>query len=205
MKLNGNTVKVVLAFVVIVAVTLWAATSVLSRSYSGPQLSFDTGASITITNLSDNPAAVQLTGTGSRTFRVASTTEGMTGSSTTTGTGSTRTQQFEFELPPGSSEFTVSGGTNVRFVSDTATALQATVHPMSNESRLATLIAAAGVIFAALFYASNVTEHQWIKSLRHRVLPSHPATSKQDAETPPVIDSSQGRSTRSYGDNRTKR
>jgi len=204
MKFNWNTFKVVLAFVVIVGVIFWSVVSVRSRSYSGTDLSFDTaGGVIAITNPSDEPAAAQFISSGSRTFRVSSTIDGVSGSSTRVGTGSARTQQFEFELPPGTSEFTISGGTDVSFVADTATELQATVNPMSSESRRNTLIAAAVVVFGALFYASNVVSHQWFKSLRDRVLPSRPDTSKQDTEpTPVVIDGGQGRAARSYGDNR---
>lgn len=207
MKLNWNVLKVALAFVAIAGVTFWAVDSVRSRSYSGTNLSIDTvGGIITITNLSDDPAAAQFTSSGSRTFRVSSTIDEVTGSSTRVGTGSTQIHLFEFELPPGTSQFTVSGGTDVRFVADTATELQATVNPMSSESRRTTLIAAAVVVFGALFYASNVTRHQWIRSLRHGVLPSRPATSKQDTEpTPVVMDGGQGRAARSYGDNRVER
>lgn len=198
MKLNRNAFKIVLAFVVIAGVAFWAVDAVRSRSYSGTNLSFDTaGGIITITNLSDEPAVAQFIGSGSRTFRVSSTIDGVSGSSTRVGTGSTQTQQFEFVLPPGTSEFTVSGGTDVRFVADTATELQATVNPMSSESRRTTLIAAAVVVFGSLFYASNVTRHQWIKSLRHRVLSSRPDTSKQDTKpTPVVMDGGQGRAER---------
>jgi preprotein translocase subunit SecE len=207
MKLNWNAFKIVLAFVVIVGVIFWAIDSIRSRSYSGVNISFDTADGlITVTNPSEEPAAAQFIDSGSRTFRVSSTIEGVSGSSTRVGTGSTRTHQFEFELPPGTSEFTVSGGTDVRFVADTATELQATVDPMSSESRRTTLIAAAVVVFGALFYASNVTRHQWIKSLRHSVLGSRPDTSKQNTEpTAVVMDGGQGRAARSYGDNRAER
>lgn len=198
MKLNRNAFKIVLAFVVIAGVAFWAVDAVRSRSYSGANLSFDTADGIiTVTNLSDEPAVAQFIGLGSRTFRVSSTIDGVSGSSTRVGTGSTQTQQFEFVLPPGTSEFTVSGSTDVSFVADTATELQATVNPMSSESRRNTLIAAAVVVFGTLFYASNVTGHQWFKSLRHRVLPSRPDTSKQDTKpTPVVMDGGQGRAER---------
>jgi preprotein translocase subunit SecE len=203
-KLNWQTFKVAFAMVIIGVILFWAVDSIRSRSYSGTSLSFDTaGGVITVTNPSADPATAQLTGSGSRSFRVASTIEGVTGSSTRVGTGSTQTHLFAFELPPGTSEFIVSGGTNVRFVADTATELQATVNPMSSESRRNTLIAAAVVVFGALFYASHVIGHQWIKNLRDRVLPSRPDTSKQDTEpTPVVMDGGQGRAARSYGDNR---
>jgi len=207
MKLNWNTLKIVLAFVVIIGVVFWAVDSIRSRSYSGTDLSFDTaGGTITVTNPSDDPVAAQFIGSGSRTLRVASTIEGVTGSSTRVGTGSTRIHQFEFELPPGTSEFTVSGGTNVRFVADTATELQATVDPMSSESRRTVLIAAAVVVFGALFYASNITGHQWFKSLRQTVRPSSQDTSMQDTGPTPVVrDDGQGRTARAFGDNRVER
>lgn len=198
MKLNWNTLKVVLAFVVIVGVAFWAVDSIRSRSYNGTNLSFDTGGGIiTVTNPSDEPAAAQFIGSGSRTFWVSSTIEGVSGSSTREGTGSTRMHQFEFELPPGTSEFTVSGGTDVNFVADTDTELQATVDPMSSESRRITLIATAVVILGALFYASNVFDHRWLNMLRPgTIAPDVPASSSVSASE------GQGRAARSFGDNR---
>lgn len=206
MKINWNLFKIALAFVVIVGVIFWAVDSIRSRSYSETNLSFDTaGGLITITNLSDDPVAAQLVSSGFRTFQVSSTIEGVNGSSTREGTGSTRTNQLGFELPPGTSEFTITGGTDIRFVADTDTELQATVNPLSGEARRNTLLAAVVVVFGALFYASNVVGHQWIKSLRHRVLPSQQDPSVQDTQpTPVVMQSTQGHSPRSYGDNRAE-
>ena len=201
MKLNWNTLKVVLVFVVIVVVAFWAVDSIRSRSYSGTDLSFDTsGGTITITNLSDNPAAAQFTSSGSRTFRVSSTIDGVGGASTRVGTGSTRTYQFDFELPSGTSDFTISGGRGVRFVSATDTELQATVNPMSSESRRNTFIAVAVVILGALFYASHVFNHRWLNMFRT-------GTIAPDASSIPPMTSSeaQGRAARSYGDNRAER
>lgn len=95
MKLNWKTLKVVLVFVVVVGVAFWAVDSVRSRSYSGSDLSFDTaGGTITVTNPSDEPVAAQFIGTGSRSFRVSSTIEGVSGSSTRVESGSNRTHQF---------------------------------------------------------------------------------------------------------------
>jgi preprotein translocase subunit SecE len=206
MKLNWNAFKIALAFVVIAGVIFWAVDSVRSRSYSETNLSFDTADGIiSVTNLSDDPVAAQLTSSGFRIFQVSSTTEGVSGSSTREGTGSTRTNLFGFELPPGTSEFTISGGTDIRFVADTDTELQATVNPLSDETRRNTLLAAVVGVFGALFYASNVTGHQWIKSLRHRVLPSHQATSVQATQPNPAVNQgNQGYSPRSYGDNRAE-
>jgi preprotein translocase subunit SecE len=198
MKRNWNIFKVLLAVVVIVGVSFWAFDSVRSRSYSGTDLGFDTaGGTIVITNLSDEPAAAQFIGTGSRLFRVSSTIEEVGGSSTRIETEGARTQQFGFELPPGTSEFTISRGVDVRFVADTATELQATVNPMTNESRRNALIATAVVILGALFYASNVFDHRWLNMLR-------PGTIAPDVPSSPSVSASesQGAAARTYGDNR---
>ena len=200
MKRNWNIFKVALAFVVIIGVIFWTVDSVRSRSYSGTDLGFDTaGGTIVITNPADEPATAQFISSGSRTFRVSSTIEDVSGSSTRVETEGARTQQFEFELPPGTSEFTISRGVDVRFVADTATELQATVNPMSNESRRNALIAATVVIFGALFYASNVFNHRWLNMLR-------PGTIAPDvpSETLVTAKENQGRAARTYGDNRAE-
>lgn len=198
MKLNWNTLKVVLAFVMIVGVAFWAVDSVRSRSYSGSDLGFDTaGGTITVTNPSDEPVAAQFIGTGSRSFRVSSTIEGVSGSSTRVESGSNRTHQFDFELPPGASEFTISGGTDVSFVAATDTELQATINPMSSESRRNVFIAATVVIFGALFYVSNVFSHRWLNMLRSgTIAPDVPASLSVSASE------SQGPAARTYGNNR---
>lgn len=205
MKVNSNTFKIALVFVVIVGVIFWTIDSVRSHSYSGANLNFDaSGESITITNPSDNAIASQFIGSGSQTFRVSSEIEGVGGLSTRVGIGNARTQQFEVLLRPGPNEVTISGGTNVRFVADTETLLQATVSPMSSESRRNTLIVAALVVFGALFYASSLTEHQWVTRIRRRVQSSNQDTSKLDTKPSAVVrDGGQGRAARSYGDNRT--
>lgn len=205
MERNWKTVKIVLGFVVIFAAIFWATDSVRSRSYTGTNLSFDAGSGpVVVTNPSDQPVAVQLSGAGSRTFHVSSTIEDVTGSSTRVESGSSRIQQFEFLLPPGTSEFTTSGGTDVIFVVDTDTELQATINPMSSDSGRSTLIFAAVVVLVSLYFISRVTEHQWIKSIRHSVMPASQNT--PDPEPVPVVASGgQGRSARAYGDNRTER
>jgi preprotein translocase subunit SecE len=199
MKINWKIMKVVLVFVVIAGVVFWAVDSVRSRSYSGSDLSFDTSGGLNIvTNPSDESVAALLTSDGFRTFRVTSNIEGIDTSSTRTGTGSTRINQLAFELPPGTSEFTVSGGTDVSFVAATATELQATVNPMSSESRRNVFIATAVVVFGALFYASHVFNHRWLNMLRPGTI--------APADTSPAATvsarESQGKAARTYGDNR---
>src|SRR5687768_4343528 len=124
--------KVLLAVALIGATAMWAFTSVRAQSYSGTSLDFRVGRGpVTVTNPSDAPVSVQLAGTGARSFRVASTIEGIAGASTREGSGGSQTQLFNFVLPAGVSVFTVTGGTNVTFLSAADTRLSATVQPTS--------------------------------------------------------------------------
>lgn len=210
MKLNLNTLKIVFAFLVIGGVIVLTVNSVSSLSYSGSNLSFDiaSGGSNTLTNPSDDAVAAQLIGTGTMSFRVNSDIEGLSGASTRLGTGNTRTHEFDFQLPPGTSEFSITGGRDVKFVSETDTELQAIADPMSAETRRNTFLIAAVVIFGALFYASQATGHQLVKSLRYKLFPSSEDKSKLETAPAPVAADSghgQGHSPRSYGDNRSER
>src|SRR5689334_15598842 len=113
MKLN---LKVIIAIVVIIGATVWAVDSVRSRSYSGTAFTFSVGhGAVTLVNSSDAAVPVQLVGTGSRSFTVATSMDGVAGTSERVGTGRTTTQLFEFSPLPGSTNFTVTGGTDVNF------------------------------------------------------------------------------------------
>lgn len=203
MKLNWKTFKVLFAFVIVIGVIFWAVNLIRPHSYSGTNLNFGVGSgSVRVTNPSEEPVLVQLAGTGARTFRISSTIEDVSGSSTRQGSGSSSTQLFEFALPPGESEFTITGGTDVNFVANTGTTLNARVNPVSSGTRTSTLIAAAVVVLGALFYASSVTEHQWISILRRKVSPNQDAPPQDTKPTPVVTDGGQGEAARSYGDNR---
>jgi preprotein translocase subunit SecE len=198
MKLNGKTIKVVFAFVIIFATIVWAMGSLLPTTYNGSDLNLGVGAGIvTVTNPSDASIPVQLVGSGSRSFTVSSTIEGVSGSSTRLGTGSSSTNMFEFELPPGISEFTIVRGTNVKFVADTATRLRATVNPLSADSSRTTIIVAIVVVLGSLFYMSRTIDHSWMRALRPQ------KTSVQNAGPIPVpvtADVNQGRDGRMYSD-----
>jgi hypothetical protein len=104
---------------------------------------------------------------------------------------------FEFELPPGISEFTIVRGTNVKFVADTATRLRATVNPLSADSSRTTIIVAIVVVLGSLFYMSRTIDHSWMRALRPQ------KTSVQNAGPIPVpvtADVNQGRDGRMYSD-----
>jgi hypothetical protein len=199
MNMNWKIIKVVGAFVVIAGIIFWAFTATRSQSYSGTNLDFEVaGGAVVVTNPSDQSIPVQFMGTGTRSFRVSSDIEGISGNSTREGSGSTTTQLFELELPPGISEFFVTRGTNVTFVAPATSELEATVHPMTADSSRNAIIAAIVVVLGLLFYASNAVEHSWIRMLKGE------STLSQDTEPTPVVSSAQGRAARSFGDNRAE-
>lgn len=202
MKINWILIKTAAAVVVALAAVFWAAGLLAPQTYSGANITFVVRSGpVAVTNPSTENVTAQLVTTGGRAFSVSSTTEGITGTSTRTGTGSSSTQLFEFQLPPGLSEFTVTNGTtatrDVNFVASPDTRLDVVVQMQNaGESRL-TLIVALVVIAIALFYISQVNEHRWLRTiLRTPVAPVI-------APIPVASDAGQGPTIRSYGDNRT--
>ena len=199
MKINW---KILFVLVLVVGVVYWAISSTQVNAYSGTNLTFAVGGGpVTMTNPSDEAVAVQLIGTGNRSFSVTSTIDEVSGASIREGTGSDRTNVFAFDLPPGISTFTVSRGQNVNFGTTTETRLAAVVESMKGDEVRTIMIVAAVIVLGALFYISHTTGHQWISLLR-----------RQKTETPvpeaePVVKPAtggQGHSTRSYGDNRAE-
>jgi hypothetical protein len=198
MKINGKTIKVAFALVLVIGTVYWAVSSVLTHSYSGANLGFAVGSGpVTVTNPSFASIPVQLVGSRTRSFSVSSVVEGLSGSSTRQGSGTSATYMYEFDLPTGVSEFTVVRGTNVNFTANTATNLEATVQPLTAKATQTTIIVAAAIVLGALFYISRTAGHRWISILRHREIPV--------PELKPVVESTaggQGHAIRSYGDNR---
>lgn len=188
MKINWKAAVVLMVIVVAIG---WTVNSIRSHSYRGDDLNFSIGSGpITLTNPSMESIPVQLVGTRTRSFSVSSTTEGISGSSTREGTGANTTNVFDFDLPPGVSEFTVVRGSDVKFVADTATSLEATVHAANIGTKIGILIA---FLLAAIFYIAYITG--WINTLLGRErsgLHSVPYTGEQDMKM------------RAYGDNRGK-
>lgn len=196
MKFNW---RVIVAFVVLAGVIFWGANSILTRSYNGTDLNFGVGSGpVTVTNPSDQSLPVQLVSSRPGTFRVLSTIEGMSGSSTRQGSGRNATQFFEFDLPSGVSGFSVARGAEITFVANADTPLEATVQPLNAENSQTTLIATVVVILGALFYISRTTGHNWISRFR-RVNASVQDT--QPTAVPAAIgDSNVGRDGRLYTD-----
>lgn len=198
MKIN---LKVLIAAVLIVVVSVWAIDSVRSRSYSGTDLNIMTGNGIVnVTNPSEASVPIQLTGVGTRSFTVSSTIDGLGGTSTRQGTGRTATQLLEVALPPGDSSFTVVSNSGVSFIANSTSRLDITVQPMSANGMRATLIVAGVGILIALFYMSHVTGHRLVRSLLRRQ-----PTEKVTVPIVPVVKEAalgQGQAIRSYGDNR---
>jgi hypothetical protein len=177
MKINW---KALIALAVLLTVIIWAVTSLRSLSYSGTKLNFAIGGgAVTVTNASDQPATVQLVGSGTRAFVVSSTTERLlTGSSTKVGTGNTATQIFDFTLPPGSSTFSVERGSNVALITGEEPRLEATVQQLTPDNARTTLIFTGILAVVILFYISNTTEHQWVR----RFLPQKEAPAPVTAQ-----------------------
>jgi preprotein translocase subunit SecE len=173
MKLNWKTVKITLAFVIVIGAIFWAVNAVRSLSYSGASLTFPVGyGAVTVTNPSNQPVAVQLVSAGSRSFSVSSAIEGLSGSSTTQQTGTVTSQLVEFVLPPGVSEFTVVRGKNVTtevdFVANNEIKLEAAAQPLNTNDTRTTIIVAVVVVFGALFYISRTTGIRWISASRRK-------------------------------------
>ncbi len=190
--------KIFVALVVIIGALVWAVDSLRMRSYSGTDLNFAVGqGAVTVTNSQDAPVPVQLVSPGTRTFSVVSTIAGVSGSSVLQGTGSTRAQLFDLAFPSGESQFTVTRGSNVSFVTTATTRLGVSVQPLNENDARTTLIVAVLVILGALYYISKTTDHRWIAMIRRQVVPTPIAQ--------PVVQSAsagQGPEMRAYGDNR---
>ncbi len=198
MKINF---KALIALVVVVVAAFWVISSVRTTTYSGTDLNFGIGSgAVTVTNPSDTAVPVQLVGTSSRSFTISKTIAGVEGSSTRTGSGSATTQVLEFQLPPGTNVFSVARGTNVKFIADSDTRLEASVDPLSQSEARTTLIIGAIVILGGLFYASRTTEHRWMSALRSKPAPvTVPATLSGDTK-PVNIAANKGRDGRAYSD-----
>jgi hypothetical protein len=70
MKINW---KILIPSLLVIVVIFWMVDSLRPRSYSGTQLNFAIGSgSVTISNPSNNPVALQLVGEGTRSFSVSS-------------------------------------------------------------------------------------------------------------------------------------
>ena len=181
--------KVLITFVVLVAVLFWGVDSLRTRWYSGTDLNFGVGSGpVTITNSTDAAVPVQLVSTGTRTFAVSSTTDGISGTSERQGSGRAITQAFAFDLPPGVTELMIGARTTaVSFVAGEGSSLDASVQPLAASDAKTTTIVAGVVILGALFYLSKTTDHRWLKLIRRKR-----AHVQVQASEPPATSSSEG-------------
>jgi hypothetical protein len=181
MKFNW---KVLAALVVLVGAMIWGANSLRTRWYSGTDLNFGVGSGpVTITNPSDAALPVQLVGTRPGAFSVSSSMAGVSGRSTTQGSGRNATQLFEFELPPGSSEFTVVRGADVNFVANANARLEVVVQPLNAEDSRNTLIVAVIAILGSLFVLSSANGHRWISASRRQQALDRAAAQETEQQT----------------------
>lgn len=179
-KFNRN---VIIAIVILVGTIIWGFESLRTRSYSGTDLNFSVGTGIvTMTNPSDSALPVQLIATNTSVFSVTSSIDELAGRSTTQGTGSNRTQRYEFMLPSGVSDFTVTRSANVSFVASTTTLLEASVQPLSAGDSRATLVLAAILIAGSLFYLSYANDHQWLSAARRSKATEQAASQEADIQ-----------------------
>ena len=189
--------QALIVLVLMVAISIWVVNLVRPRTYSGDQLSFEVGSgTVTIDNPSSEAIPVQLNGAGSRSYTVSSTIDEVSGRSTREGSGRNATQLFAFELPSGSSAFTIERGTAVTFTADTEMRLTATVRPLSAGTTRNTLLTLIVAVAGSLYYISSTMQHRWIAGLRGEIPPqTQPVPAgKSDAST-------HGQPMKSFGDN----
>lgn len=197
MNFSWNLAKILLASLLIILAIFGAYTQLKPSSYSGADLSFAIGhGTVTMTNPSSEPVAIQVLSTGTRSFKLTSTNPSFSGTSTRIGNGSTSTQFLDLLLPVGQTEFSVANGTNISFAATTPVLLEASVQGLSEIETRAVIGFAGIVILGALFYISRLTGHRWLAVLRGQG--NAPAAVPVVA----VVETAQGTAARSYGDNR---
>jgi len=198
LKMKTN-LKAVIALLLIVGTLFWAVSSLRTRTYNGANLTFEAGGgTITVTNPSSETIPVKFSGKQSSTFTVSSSIEGVAGRSAKPTTDSSSAQVFEFNLPPGTSEFNLLRSPGVTFVASTDVKLEASVQPMDVGTSRTTLIAAIVVVLGALYYISSQFEHRWISKLPGR-------GNLMKNAIPAPVDLGQGNAAKAYGDNRLSR
>lgn len=163
-------VKIVIALLIIAGTAYWAFDSVNTRSYAGSGIEFTVGngSSVSISHEATEPVLLDITASSS--FAVTSSESDLSGSGTREGSGRNVVYRHQVELPAGTTDFRVTRGSNVTFAVDGAA--EATVVPMQGDAARTTLIVAALVIIAALFYISRTLEHRWIKAIMPKSTPS---------------------------------
>lgn len=182
MKINW---KIIVAIVLMVGAIAWTVDSTRSKSYSGTNLDFEVGNdTVTMTNPSTESIPVQLVAASNRSFSVSSTIDDIPRISVREGTNPNITNVIAFELPPGVTEFAITRGSDVSFIADTNTNLEATRHAANIGTKILVLMV---FLVITLFYISHTTKHRWLYTLLGREpasrLHSKPYDGEQDADT----------------------
>ncbi len=201
MKFNRNLFKASIAILLALAVIYLTITWVFPRSYSGTELDVPVGAgTMTITNNSIRDVTVSLVSTRAELFRVSSDIAGVSGTSVRHGLGSDATHNFTFDLPPGTHTFTVTNSTNVTLYARSPSLLSVTVQPVTVNMQRVTIGVAAVFVLIALFYASSVTHHNWLRFLSGQPAYVEEVTVHREISA----EEGQGPVPHSYGDNRAR-
>lgn len=183
MKMKFNW-KVVVTLVVLIGTIVWGITSFIPLSYNGTDVEFDVGnGSVQVTNSSDQSIPVELVSTGPGSFTISNSAADIEGFSVRQGTGRNITQTYVFELPVGIIEFTVVGGKDVKFLSNSDTRLEATVNPLSSDEARDRLILMAIIILGSLFALSRINDHRWISASRRQKAEEQAAAQEESRET----------------------
>lgn len=197
MKINW--LKIVLAIVLIGGAAYWALTSAQVTSYDGSTLAVPLGSgTVIVNNPTTEPVPAQLIGRGTRTFSIGNSSEGIAGTPTRVGTGTTSTYVLDIVLLPAINTFTVVRGAEVQLITAAPTELQTTVQPIS-DSEIRTINVIAGlVILGALYLMSSAVGHAWVS----KVLPSKKELA--GIKLPVPAEGGQGTLASGYGDNRAQ-
>jgi hypothetical protein len=180
MKLNW---KALIAVLVLVATIVWGVSSLRSYSYSGTDLNVGIGSGpVTVTNPTDEALPVSLVSTKPGTFIILSNASGVEGRSTTQSSGRNASQRYEFALPPGVSEFTVSRGIDVSFVATSEAALELVVQPLNSDDARNTLIIMVILIAGSFYYLSHSNGHRLMSAARRQKAVDQAAAQQAERE-----------------------
>ena len=180
--MNRKRTKISIAVIITIAVALWVIITVRPHHYEGTDLDFAIGeGSVEITNPSE-AIPVRLVDSSSHAFKVFSESEDISGTSTRESNDGKTVQVFDFELPSGTTEFTVKGNGNISFISNSATNLEATANPLTVAASRVRMAVLAVVVFVMAFYISRLYGHLWISEVRRQNARDYSAAQETEQE-----------------------
>mgnify|MGYP001602872929 CR=1 FL=1 len=201
MKINRNIIKASIALLLAVAVVVLTAMWVFPRNYSGTELDVPVGGgTMRITNQGVRDVTVSLVSPRAELFRVHSDITGVSGTSIRHGMGTDAIHNFTFDLPPGTHEFTVTNNANVTLYARSPDLLSVMVQPVSANTQRVVVALAIAFVIVAVFYASSVTHHNWLRFLGGQSAYVEPVMEQREISA----EEGQGPMPHSYGDNRAR-